>query len=451
MKVLSQIQRSGQAITLMAILGLVSFSSLIQMNSNNVSKLRLFQEGIQTCFSRVAQTFTARTIGDLSSPYVASEFKGFTEECFGEALVAFENIRSFKASEILTETNKINKEVYELHQKITATTPLNTPENVMMANIGSRYEKLEIKRDNVLEMVDESLQKLSMTRSNLKMFFYFFAVVTPFLILMTLMRNIRKERMFRRVEQQASDLIQDENFQASRVENFINSTLKEFELHQVKALFDTYRTRRPEHSSDSIGKSSFVNPALDIEAQLTDVWKETKSTTTNKQKRSEEPTPTQEVSNIEESVSVVIDSLAEKLFMMGVTVDINVRKTLAVMSREDLDQIIYHAVTALLQNSDKNARHRSLGIFLRNDSTTTTLNMVYSGSKEIDLSENIELSICKQLLEDNEGTLTIDKRSGASEVSSVLTLEFKRAPQSKLVDIKKTTKKDWINKGTRLS
>jgi hypothetical protein len=268
---------------------------------------------------------------------------------------------------------------------------------------------------------------------------------------MTLMRNIRKERMFRRVEQQASDLIQDENFQASRVENFINSTLKEFELHQVKALFDTYRTRRPEHSSDSIGKSSFVNPALDIEAQLTDVWKETKSTTTHKQKRSEESVPRQEVSNIEESVSVVIDSLAEKLFMMGVTVDINVRKTLAVMSREDLDQIIYHAVTALLQNSDKNARHRSLGIFLRNDSTTTTLNMVYSGSKEIDLSENIELSICKQLLEDNEGTLTIDKRSGASDVSSVLTLEFKRAPQSKLVDIKKTTKKDWINKGTRLS
>lgn len=447
MKVLSTIQRSTHAITLMAILGLVSFSALIQLNSKKVSELRLFQEGIQTCFSRVAQTFTARTIGDLNSTYIANDFKGFTEECFGEAMVAFEDIKSFKSDEILAETNKINTEVYQLHKKITATVPLNTPENVLIANIGSRFEKLEIKRDNVLTLVDNSLQNLSEKRKDLKTFFYFFAIITPFLILLSLLKNISKEKRFQKIENNASELLKDENFHVSKVEDLIGSTLREFEFENMKQLFDTYLARKGSlQHSDSVGQSTFVNSKIDLEEQISQVWNEAKTSPekTVKTKKNPDALEKKELTNLEESVGVVVDSLAEKLFIMGVNVDINVRKTLAIISKEDLDQIIYHALTALIQDSDKKARNRSLNIFLKNNGNTSHLNMTYSGSLEVNLDNRVELSICKQLLEDNGGSLTTNHRKSSFGTTRVFNLEFKRSSKSKLVDIKKTTKKDWI-------
>jgi hypothetical protein len=449
MKVFPSLARLGQGITLTAIVGLVSFSTLIQLNSKKAGQLRLFQEGIQTCFSRVAQTFTARTIGDINSVYVGSEFKAFTEECFGEVMVAFETIQTSKASEILGTTNKINQEVFELHKKIHGN-QLETPENVMLANIGSRFESLEVKRDQVLGLVDESLQQLNGQRNTLKFFFYFFCVVTPILILLNLLKNVSTEKLFRRLEKEASDLLADETFQTTKSEALISNALKEQNLLEVRKLFEAYRTRKSDTVvADTVGKSTFLNPNKDVESQVMEIWDEE----VNKGEKKISVT----TSNIETSVNSVIDSLTDKLFINGIKVNADLRKSLIQMEREDLDQVIYYAITGLMNNADKKAEDRTLRVRSSNHGNRIRLDIVFTGSKLDDsvirqlqesgtVSNVVELSICQQLMKDGNGKISLANRKGPEGTMTVITLEFQRAPQGKLVDVKKITKRDWHNR-----
>lgn len=424
----------------MAILGLVSFSTLIQLNSKRAGQLRVFQEGLQTCFSRLTQTFTARTIGDYNSNYMTSEFKGYTEECFGEVLVAFENVELTLAPEILIETNKINLEVFELHKK-TSSAEMSSPENVLMANISSRFEMLEIKRDNVLGMVDETISGLSASTSRLKYFFYFFCFATPLLILVNLMRNLKDYRLFRRLEKSSQDLLADEQFSLTKAESLISNSLKEINLSELNRLFEAYRTRK-EEKVDTVGKPSFANSFNDKEMQLKEVWEENLNTHSNS-------------CNVEVSVEQVIDGLSEKLFINGIKVDANIKKSFVKIGQEDLDQIIYYGVTALINEADRKAESRTLRMSLRNQGDRVILDILFTGSRLKDqeiarfqrdgqIPGKVELAICQQLLDDNRGEISMENRDTIEGYTSVISIFLERAPQGKLVDVKKTTKRKWL-------
>ena len=74
--------------------------NLPQENSEKIKRLTNFDSGMQTCFSRVNQTYTASMLADSSSNYLTQNFQNFTEECFAEGILNVEETFKGELSQV---------------------------------------------------------------------------------------------------------------------------------------------------------------------------------------------------------------------------------------------------------------------------------------------------------------------------------------------------------------
>ncbi len=78
------------------ILGFLILSSLVfttfqvTNDSFKLKRISSLESGIQTCFTRVNQTYTAKLLTDETSGYLTQNFQGLTEECFAESISSLE-------------------------------------------------------------------------------------------------------------------------------------------------------------------------------------------------------------------------------------------------------------------------------------------------------------------------------------------------------------------------
>src|SRR5690606_29699109 len=100
-------------------LGLVVAGVNLLSQSQKLQRLSVLEEGMGTCFQRVAQTFTARMIGEERSVYLDKGFTNASEECFGEAVSwATDATASTGATKVAALTNKLANEVSFFHAKV---------------------------------------------------------------------------------------------------------------------------------------------------------------------------------------------------------------------------------------------------------------------------------------------------------------------------------------------
>jgi hypothetical protein len=66
--------------------GIVGLSTTLRLEGQKSQKIATLQEGLQTCFTRVHNTLTARLMSSFNSQYLSEGFTGVTEECFGETV-----------------------------------------------------------------------------------------------------------------------------------------------------------------------------------------------------------------------------------------------------------------------------------------------------------------------------------------------------------------------------
>jgi predicted PurR-regulated permease PerM len=80
MKHITKLLENKRSVCGLLLLGGLIFTTYnIQESSNSVKKVTNFESGMQTCFSRVNQTYTAKLIGDTSSNYLSQNFQNLTE------------------------------------------------------------------------------------------------------------------------------------------------------------------------------------------------------------------------------------------------------------------------------------------------------------------------------------------------------------------------------------
>ncbi len=135
-----------------------------QTNLNQLNRLSLLNQGLNTCFSRVSQTFTAMMISDLQSPYVKSEFMNLSNECLNETA---QNSRALKASmgKAYENLNQLISETHWFHEK----TGRSTDPKLSAAALGplsDRYGRMENYKQTLSDEIDSTSMLIRNVQAN---------------------------------------------------------------------------------------------------------------------------------------------------------------------------------------------------------------------------------------------------------------------------------------------
>ena len=141
-------KRSRAGLVLLA--GLIFTTYSIQENSGQIKRLTNFENGIQTCFTRVNQTYTANLLGDTASTYLTQNFQNLTEECLAEGILTVEN--SFQSNYAGTAKllSNLASNVHWFHEDILVPNGAkNLAGKGQTRDVGFRFEKIETKKSSL--------------------------------------------------------------------------------------------------------------------------------------------------------------------------------------------------------------------------------------------------------------------------------------------------------------
>lgn len=134
-----------------------------QINQKHLSTIHVVNQGLNTCFGRVNQSFTAMMIKDVKSPYLDQGFAQLSNACMEELKGTFKSLGSKlpKAEETL---NKLNAEVTWFHEKlgkIHSPMLLGQGKDTNLAPLQERYSQMETLKVALADELDAGMHRLS--------------------------------------------------------------------------------------------------------------------------------------------------------------------------------------------------------------------------------------------------------------------------------------------------
>lgn len=440
----------------------------IQENSGRIKRLTNFESGMQTCFSRVNQTYTAKMLAETASNYLTQNFQNLTEECFAEGILNVED--SFKAelSSIAKKLSTLASNVHWFHEDIlspgSARSIVNDGES---RNVGERFEKIETTKDEILESSERYKVEVTNSLNNEKTVFYISATLLVILMFSEYMSNSRRRLSNDIREKEAEGELLDNGGVASvKVGEIIRSALEQNNLINCSKLFVNY------HVHQSFDKS-MKNKNLSLEELMTPIgakatvkmneaidkiWYDDNIglTADNGKKRIFQDL------NLENISSSTIDLLLEKVFSRGVKLDVKIPDNLMIKGRpEELEQTLYHLVNYAINSASHSKGEKNISIYAHRLGDIVAFDLIHSGlgfdeellKQRVGINNSgklldVDLQICQTLLEEIEAKFQLDNKlnQNGEIIGGRIKIIFKAGSISatKLVDLKVGSKKEIL-------
>lgn len=473
MKEISVLFQSKSTLAKMALLGVLVFTTYnIQENSNKIKKLSTFDSGMQTCYGRVNQTYTAKLLEDLESNYLTQGFQSLTEECFAESVITIEDNFKSELAVSLKKMNNLASQVHWFHEGLTSSGDgkLVSGEG---KDVGSRFETIENQKDEILEEVDSLKTKVTNDLNSRKNIFYATSTLLIVLMVMEYLSNTKRRISNNAREIEAGrELLDNGGVNSVKVGEIVRSALEQNELancaklfnnYYVQATFDKSVKNKNKNALDNLTVPTMQTTNSRTEANIDKMWNDDSiavAIDTTSEIR-ENMTKASDL-NLDQSISKVIDHLAEKLFSKGIQLEVNVDEKITIMGQEEaLEQILFHAFQFAISTTGQNATSKKIGINALKLGDLVALDINNSGSGfesnllkakvglETAQSElDLDLQICQTLVSEIGGKMQFDNRIDQSGLVSgariKLILKSGEYKTSKLVDLKKGSKKELM-------
>ena len=456
--------------------GLIFNTYKIQENSSQVKKITNLENGIQTCFARVNQTFTANLLKDKNSNYLTQNFQNLTEECFAEGVLAVEAMDALQASSISKKLNNLASNVHWFHEDILvpAASKKLVGKSKDTRNIGERFGKIETTKDEILDSTNNKKEELSKALNVHKNIFFIGSTLLVILMIAELMGIARRRIANGLRESEASAELSDMGgIHSVKVGHIIKNALLQNELDKCSQLFTNYYNHQlNEKSKSRISAESLVTPVKKKEVRtevsqktIDQMWADDSygldidSPISNE---SEENIEINDV-NIEKITGTVVDLLAEKLFAQGVQIDVNVPENLMVRgSQEELEQALYYLFSFAINSSKTATGEKNISVFSHKLGEVVTFDISFSGTgfdneilkKRVGLDSlggelDLDLKICQGILDVLEAKVQLDnKLNQAGEISGgkvkIILKGGKLVTKGKLVDLKIGSKQEIL-------
>ncbi len=485
MKQITKLLESKKSVGALALLGCLIFTTYnIQENSNHLKRLTNFEGGIQTCFSRVNQTYTAKMINDSSSNYLTQNFQNLTEECFAEGILNIEDGFKVELSSIAKKLSTLASNVHWFHEDIlspgTGTSPKLAGDGEAL-DVGSRFEKIESTKDEILDSSEVYKSELSSELNKQKTIFY---VTSTFLVLLMFSELITttRKKLFNQIKEKEAEgeLLENGGVASVKFGEIIRTALEQNDLINCSKLFSNYLAHNIyEKTSKNKAKFSLetlVTPLTGnsvslINEKIDKTWND--DTVGVQLDKSPNPktalnTDTLKDINLEHACSGVVDLLAEKLFSRGVKLDIKIPEKLMIKARsEELEQTLYHLLNYAINSTQSDGSARTITVFAHRLGSIVAFDLIHSGKgfddeilkQRVGISQttkkiDVDLQICQSLLEEIHGKIQIDNKldQNGEITGGRVKIIFKSSErETKLVDLKVGSKKEilaGINAGT---
>ncbi|MBC7428432.1 MAG: hypothetical protein H7336_07470 [Bacteriovorax sp.] len=468
MKKLASVLESKRSIAGLFILaGLIFTTYQIQENSGQMKRLTNFESGIQTCFTRVNQTYTANILGDSTSAYLTQNFQNLTEECLAEGILGVESSFSKELSGAAKQLSNLASNVHWFHEDILAPngTKAKTGEG---RDVGSRFEKIETTKDEIIESTETYKNEISNSLNQEKNIFYVAATLLVMLMLTEYMSLTRKRLSNNAREKEAQAELLDNGGAASvKVGEIIRVALEQNNLINCSRLFANFHAYSSlEKGKNKMSLESLITP-MGTNSQtkklttLDQIWED------DSKALSADTAGASKLQNInlERASSGVIDLLAEKLFSQGVQLDINIAENLIIRARqEEIEQAFYHLFAYAINSTQSDNGEKNISIFAHKLGDVVAFDLIYSGAgfeesilkQRVGLggttgSLDVDLQVCQSLLGEMDAKIQLDNKidQTGNSVGGRVKIIFKAGMQvdaganaGRLVDLKVGSKKE---------
>ncbi|OFZ40130.1 MAG: hypothetical protein A2385_10820 [Bdellovibrionales bacterium RIFOXYB1_FULL_39_21] len=366
---------SGRKITLLtiALVSLMAYSTInLHSLTGKVSAVASVSEGIQTCFGRVNQSFTAQLLGG-NRAYTTSSFLVATEECFGDVIALSEDafLGDEKAVELMRKINGLASNVRWFHGK------MGTVENKASATIpgkrvisgrftvrsatgtdhtsSSTKSEISSKFSKTEEIKDQVLDKLATLKSDWESHLGWVkqGMAAASLLLSAMIFGLLIGKRAQKIKnnmfeaEALSEIKKEETMDNVQVEGIITRALESHDLPQCANLFGNFCNELYNHTPIA---NKFVSPITPVMASsgpaqeapgikmaidmLEQVGKEKVEAVVGSS------------CSVDGVLSSVIDQLASKLFTHGILVDLNIQADVKVtMSEDSLGQVLFQLLS----------------------------------------------------------------------------------------------------------
>lgn len=451
--------------------GLVFNTYKIQENSNNLKKMTNLENGIQTCFQRVNQTYTAKLLGDKVSQYLAQNFQNLTEECFAEALLTSENIALGVAPNISKQLTNLASNVHWFHEDILAPGAVkklaaNSKEG---RNVGNRFEKIETTKEEILDSSAQYKNVISSTINNHKNIFYISSTILLMLMLAELMAMAKRRMSNAARELEAGAELSDQGgIYSVRIGEIIKVALEQNEMIRCSQLFTNYYSHnqtlklKTKNISEMLVTPTRKDLSTSNQKEIDELWADDAYGVSVDSTQGEE---TRELGvSLELATSNVVDLMAERLFSHGIQIDMNIPQAAVIAAnQEEIEQSLYYLFSYAINASKDFSAEKSIGIVSHKLGEIVTFDMSFSGTgfdseilkQRVGLDSvagelELDLKICQGILNDLGAKVQLDNKidqSGEIVGSKVkLILKGLKTSESsgKLVDLKVGTKQEIL-------
>jgi len=377
-----------------------------QIESKN-NQLSTIERGLDTCYARVNQTYTAKMIQDQSMNYLSQSFQALTEDCFAEVAQAINEGLKEEMPKTAKKLSTLASSVHWFHESLISN---NKNSQVKDGDFGSRFEKIESLRDEVLEEIDfikvaNGKESLSLKHMLLAATIFLFAG-----IIFELSRRTRKNLSILEKDSQAlKEMEESGGVYSIKIGEIIKNALEDGEYYQCAKFFTNYylhqvfeknnreNLNRSFVTPSSLGQKTFpsqhTNQRSNQEDVIEAIWENEQLTIDidgkmlNKNPTSSEigesATENEHMSStclLDQSVNSLIEQTSGKLFSKGIGLDLKlVENTKVVGDEETILCFLFSAISYLINSAETNDQAARLKITMLKLGDVLALDMSISG------------------------------------------------------------------------
>lgn len=330
---------------------------------NKVNAANSFNTGLEVCFNRVAQTFTAIMIQQGGSGYLTSEFMGMSSDCFSEL--------NKEASVISLESSKLNKLVSDthwFHEKIKKSQSLllDSEQSTTESNIDEKYSQLEELKDSVQETIFLAIKE-NTNKSDLYKFFatFCFATFTGLLLFgLSIAKKMRQKS--NDIESMAQTILNKEKLNRVEVDGLVDMALTQASMPNTLSVVKKYM-----FENQIIEQESLPLPIIEDQRPVV---------------------------NLNTIFDVSLKGIQNKAFKYGIIVDFDLHEDISVYADADgLSQVFYSLMNYAVDSSLKHNEGRK--IIVRSTTYNETVNLNFSISNYMFSADELEFLTSNKLNE----------------------------------------------------
>jgi len=133
----------------------------LQTNQHQLDRMNVLGQGVNICFNRISQSFTALMIKDVNSAYLNRGFMGLSDECLNETI---KGINPFKQNvgKGYETLNKLISEVHWFHETVNrAHGPMMAGKKETSLNpVSEKYYQMEDLKASLIDEMDVTMARL---------------------------------------------------------------------------------------------------------------------------------------------------------------------------------------------------------------------------------------------------------------------------------------------------